>query len=83
MFFQICLKWGTFSVLLGVKCSMLKLSEKQYLFKEDISIREDEIFTFEYCHYIKSIKVLQSATYHYQQSDNSLMRRKYFAQRSC
>ena len=51
---------------------------KKILFKEDISIREDEIFTFEYCHYIKSIKVVPSATYHYQQTEKSLMRGTYF-----
>lgn len=54
------------------------INKNNILFKEDISIREDEIFTFEYCRYIKSIKVLQSTTYHYQLSENSLMRRRYF-----
>ena len=47
-------------------------------FKEDISIREDEIFTFEYCQYIKSVKVINSTSYNYRLTPNSLMRRKYY-----
>lgn len=46
-------------------------------FKEDISIREDEVFTFEYCQYVTSIKILSTASYNYQKTSNSLMRRKY------
>lgn len=46
-------------------------------FKECISIREDEIFTFEYCQYVKTIKVLDTTTYNYRMTQNSLMRRKY------
>ena len=47
-------------------------------FKEDVSIREDEIFTFEYCQYIKSVKVINSTSYNYRLTPNSLMRRKYY-----
>lgn len=47
-------------------------------FKEDVSIREDEIFTFEYCQYITSVKVINSTSYNYRLTPNSLMRRKYY-----
>lgn len=47
-------------------------------FKEDVAIREDEIFTFEYCQYIKSVKVINSISYNYRLTPNSLMRRKYY-----
>lgn len=46
-------------------------------FKENISIREDEVFAFEYCQYVKTVKVLDTTTYNYRMTPNSLMRRKY------
>ena len=46
-------------------------------FNEKISIREDELFTFEYLQYVKSIKVLPFTGYNYRQTPNSLMRKKY------
>ena len=39
-------------------------------FKEDVSIREDEIFTYEYCQYIKSVKVINSTSYNYRLTHN-------------
>lgn len=47
-------------------------------FKEDVSICEDEIFAFEYCQYIKSVKVINSTSYNYRLIPNSLTRRKYY-----
>lgn len=44
-------------------------------FDENISFREDELFTFEYCMYIKSVRILSTASYNYRQTPNSLMRR--------
>ena len=44
-------------------------------FNESINFREDEIFTFQYCAYIKTIKVLPTTTYNYRETPNSLMRR--------
>lgn len=45
-------------------------------FNETISFREDELFTFEYCQYVSSVKVLPTTSYNYQKTQNSLMRRR-------
>ena len=35
------------------------------MFREDVSFREDELFAFEYCRYIKSLRVIGKALYNY------------------
>lgn len=55
-----------------------EIIEKYHIrFDERVSIREDELFTFEYCQYINSIKALDTYSYNYQVTSNSLMRQKY------
>ena len=55
-----------------------KIIEKYNIrFPMDISIREDEIFTFEYCRYISSLTLLPTRSYNYNVIPNSLMHRKY------
>lgn len=55
-----------------------EIIEKYHIsFDEQVSIREDELFTFEYCQYVSSIKVLDTCSYNYQVTSNSLMRQKY------
>lgn len=46
-------------------------------FDENINFREDELFTFQYCKYVNSIKTLSTVTYNYRNTANSLMRRNY------
>ena len=53
------------------------ISENEIRFKEDVDLREDEIFTFCYCRYVSKVKVLGSDSYNYQKTPNSLMRRKW------
>lgn len=53
------------------------LKDHNIRFIENISIREDEIFVFKYCQYIKSIVLLPTVNYNYVHYQNSLMRRKY------
>lgn len=53
------------------------LKDHNIRFIEGISIREDEIFVFKYCQYIKSIVLLPTINYNYVHYQNSLMRRKY------
>lgn len=53
------------------------ISENKIRFKEDVDLREDEIFTFCYCRFVNKIKVLGSDSYNYQITPNSLMRRKW------
>lgn len=53
------------------------ISENEIKFKEDVNLREDEIFTFSYCRFVSRIKVLDSDSYNYQKTSNSLMRRKW------
>lgn len=55
-----------------------EIIEKYHIrFDEQISIREDEVFTFEYCQHINTIKVLDTVSYNYQVTKNSLMRQRY------
>lgn len=42
------------------------ISENEIKFKEDVNLREDEIFTFSYCRFVSRIKVLDSDSYNYQ-----------------
>ncbi|OUO70367.1 glycosyltransferase [Bacteroides sp. An269] len=44
-------------------------------FADDICFREDELFTFQYCKYVETARVLPTVTYNYQETANSLMRR--------
>lgn len=46
-------------------------------FDENISFREDHLFTLQYCKYIKSIYVHPKANYHYYIYKNSLSHRPY------
>lgn len=55
------------------------IEKRNIRFKNDISIREDEVFVFEYCQYAQRVKVLNTATYNYRMTPNSLMRRKYMS----
>ena len=41
-------------------------------FHKDLSFREDEIFTAEYCRYVKSLRVISTPLYSYRIIDNSL-----------
>ena len=50
------------------------VTRNQIRFNENISYREDEIFTFIYCKYINSIHILHTTSYNYQITKNSLMR---------
>jgi len=43
-------------------------------FDETVSFREDELFTFQYCIYIYSVRVLPTSSYNYRQTVGSLMR---------
>lgn len=52
-----------FSVNKLFKISIIK--EHQIRFKENLRIKEDEIFTLEYCNYINSITVIPEALYNY------------------
>lgn len=51
------------------------ISKYHLHFDEAICFREDELFTFEYCQYISSIRVLSTTTYNYRETPGSLMRR--------
>lgn len=51
------------------------ISKHNLHFDEAICFREDELFTFEYCQYISSIRVLPTTTYNYRKTQGSLMRR--------
>ena len=44
-------------------------------FDESISLREDELFTLQYCKYINSISIKNKANYHYYIYEESLTRR--------
>lgn len=55
------------------------IEEHGMRFDENLRIREDEIFTFEYCKHVKSIKSLETFTYNYQKTPSSLMRQGYYA----
>ena len=46
-------------------------------FADDICFREDELFTFQYCKYVETARVLPTVTYNYQETVNSLMRSHY------
>ena len=46
-------------------------------FNEKINYREDELFTFQYCKYIETARVLPTLTYNYRKTANSLMRVQY------
>ena len=59
-----------FSVNKLFKTSIIKTNKIS--FKEDIMIKEDELFTLEYCNYIKSIAVIPLALYNYRISSYSL-----------
>ena len=53
------------------------INENNIRFKNGISIKEDELFTIEYCMHINSIKVLSTTSYNYFYNINSLSQRKY------
>lgn len=42
------------------------------MFREDVSFREDELFAFEYCRHIKSLRVIDRALYNYRVLDSGL-----------
>lgn len=53
------------------------INENRIRFYEDISFREDEIFTFQYCKFIRSLVSNESITYNYVQYNTSLMHKSY------
>lgn len=50
------------------------ISDHQLKFDESINLREDELFSLQYCKYIKSIRICSFAGYHYYIYSNSLTR---------
>lgn len=65
-------------------CKFFKRSiieDNQLRFKKNISIREDEVFTFEYCNFIKSAEIYPYNSYYYVHSRNSLMHQKFISPR--
>ena len=57
------------------KASIIK--EFNLQFREDIALREDELFTIEYYKHIQKAKFVNNASYHYFIYSNSLMRRMH------
>lgn len=55
------------------KHSLIK--ENNIRFDENISLREDELFAFQYCKSIKSLCIRNKANYHYYIYENSLTRK--------
>lgn len=51
------------------------LEKNNIIFAEDICLREDEIFAFQYCKHINSICIRANANYHYYIYSTSLTRR--------
>lgn len=48
------------------------IRENNVRFSENISFREDEIFTFEYCRYITSLNIIDDILYFYRAGNNGL-----------
>lgn len=48
------------------------IEENKIRFRENLIIKEDEVFTLEYCKHIKSIRILQSTPYNYRILSDSL-----------
>lgn len=51
------------------------LRTRNIRFDETLSFREDELFTFEYCQYVNSVRILPTSSYNYRKTSGSLMRR--------
>lgn len=51
------------------------LRKRNIRFDETLSFREDELFTFEYCQYVHSVRILSTCSYNYRKTSGSLMRR--------
>lgn len=51
------------------------IKDRNLSFREDFSLREDELFTFQYFKHVKKVKIINTAYYHYFVYGNSLMHR--------
>lgn len=51
------------------------IKENNLLFREDFSLREDELFSIQYFKHVNKVKIINAAYYHYFVYDNSLMHR--------
>lgn len=56
------------------KRSIIELN--QIYFDQTIQLREDELFTLNYCKYVNSIQIISASLYHYMMNYNSLVHKK-------
>lgn len=59
------------------------IKEHNIRFVKDLSISEDEVFTLDYCRYVKSLKVINQSLYIYYISGEGLTYKKKIHQNGC